>query len=101
MRPSLIDTSPSTMSKRSFIVTTIPPRIKRDDTAIAGCGLRIADCDCGFWTSDFACRWRLRTSDFGFRVRELRRRPPHRGRVLLAVLHRDQLREDADGDLLR
>ncbi|PYR44696.1 MAG: peptidyl-prolyl cis-trans isomerase [Acidobacteria bacterium] len=30
IRPSRIDTSPSTMSNRSFIVTTTPPRIRRE-----------------------------------------------------------------------
>src|SRR5262245_50609380 len=81
MRPSRIDTSPSTMSKRSFIVRTIPLRISSDDIELQ--------------TSDF----RLQTSNF--RLAELRRRPLHLGRMCLAVLHRDQLCENADRDLLR
>src|ERR671931_1817556 len=71
MRPSRTDTSPSTTSKRSFIVRTIPPRISSD------------------------------TSDLRFERGELGRRPAKRSGILFAVLDGDQLRENADGDFLR
>src|SRR5690242_4345680 len=69
IRPSSIATSPSTTSRRSFMVTTMPERRRVVDTL--------------------------------FLAGELRRRPLHRRGMRLAVLHRDQLGEDADGDLLR
>src|SRR3954471_20266589 len=75
MRPSRMETSPSTTSNRSFIVTTMPPRMRSDIN--------------------------VRKSYFRLLLRELRRRPAQRSRVFLAVLHGDQLGEDADGDLLR
>ncbi len=35
IRPSRIDTSPLTISSRSFIVTIVPPRMSSDMTSVA------------------------------------------------------------------
>ena len=82
MRPSRIDTSPSTMSQRSFIVTIVPPRISSDDMAQT--------------FRHFRLQMRFQPCDLSVGG-------VHRidGGCVLAVLDGDQLGEDADGDLLR
>ena len=93
MRPSRIDTSPSTMSNRSFIVTTTPLRMSRDTGAV------------GAVTREVSGSSRPGQSGLPDSL-QARRRPLHRqvrgvAVAELAVLHGDQLRQDADGDLLR